>query len=166
MIEWKYWMMHKTREILLESKSYSMGGKQQQNVLDTLQNYCWKENRSLPLSLMTMALEKCLTKYGDEASCVVGDWVNTKPKQSSGRASWKNPVIKKMIIRKEVLSIHKSWKLEQKGRWEMYSSSIKCIKRDYYCNYYCGWIESCPLTQMCKINLWKLNWNGSRLVMT
>lgn len=164
MIEWKYWMMHKTREIPLESKSYSMGGKQQQNVLDTLQNYCWKENGSLPLSLMTMELEKCLTKYGDEASHVVGDWVNTKPKQSSRRASWKNPVIKKIIVRKEVLSIRKSWKLNRKGDGRCVPLLSNVLKGITVVN--CGRIQSCPLTQMCKINLWKFNWNGSRLVMT
>lgn len=41
------------------------------HVLDALQNYHWKENGLLPLSLLTIELEKCLTKYGFVASSVV-----------------------------------------------------------------------------------------------
>lgn len=41
-----------------EKKSWSF------HVLDTLQNYYWKENGSFPLSLLTVDLEECLTKHG------------------------------------------------------------------------------------------------------
>lgn len=61
-------MKHKIRGILMEKKIHSMADKEKKSwsfhVLDTLQNYYWKENRSFPLSLLTVDLEECLTKHG------------------------------------------------------------------------------------------------------
>lgn len=73
-------MKHKIRRILMEKKKKQIYIQQCKkkgvrswsfHVLNAFQNYHWKENGSLPLSLLTMELEKRLTKYSYVESCVV-----------------------------------------------------------------------------------------------